>query len=166
MNTTLYQNRPGETYNWTNLHLEPHDYQIYHININLRHQYGIYVAESETFLLAKLSQWRRARRNGCFRRLLWTLDHRSREQNRILVLMTSCLFFFKSGPFVKYDVSTTTNTWLSKNVPKISQCLCTKKIIVNLEDPGIDPGTSRMLSGRSTIWANPPASNYKPLGKI
>ena len=26
----------------------------------------------------------------------------------------------------------------------------------NLEDPGIDPGTSRMLSGRSTIWANPP----------
>ena len=33
-----------------------------------------------------------------------------------------------------------------------------RKIIVNLEDPGIDPGTSRMLSGRSTIWANPPAS--------
>ena len=28
----------------------------------------------------------------------------------ILVFMTSCLFFFKSAPFVKYDVSTTTNT--------------------------------------------------------
>ena len=25
-----------------------------------------------------------------------------------------------------------------------------------LEDPGIDPGTSRMLSERSTIWASPP----------
>ena len=25
-----------------------------------------------------------------------------------------------------------------------------------LENPGIDPGTSRMQSGRSTIWANPP----------
>ena len=25
-----------------------------------------------------------------------------------------------------------------------------------VEDPGIDPGTSRMLSERSTIWANPP----------
>ena len=30
--------------------------------------------------------------------------------------------------------------------------LTTKK----MEDPGIDPGTSRMLSERSTIWANPP----------
>ena len=25
-----------------------------------------------------------------------------------------------------------------------------------LEMPGIDPGTSRMLSERSTIWATPP----------
>ena len=25
-----------------------------------------------------------------------------------------------------------------------------------LEDPGIDPGTSRMLSERSTMWASPP----------
>ena len=25
-----------------------------------------------------------------------------------------------------------------------------------MENPGIDPGTSRMLSERSTIWANPP----------
>ena len=28
--------------------------------------------------------------------------------------------------------------------------------ILCLENPGIDPGTSRMLSERSTIWANPP----------
>ena len=27
----------------------------------------------------------------------------------------------------------------------------------DMEDPGIDPGTSRMLSERSTIWANPPS---------
>ena len=26
-----------------------------------------------------------------------------------------------------------------------------------VEDPGIDPGTSRMLSERSTIWASPPS---------
>ena len=31
-----------------------------------------------------------------------------------------------------------------------------KKRRKQLEDPGIDPGTSRMLSERSTIWANPP----------
>ena len=30
-----------------------------------------------------------------------------------------------------------------------------KKIV---ENPGIDPGTSRMLSGRSTIWANSPTT--------
>ena len=28
----------------------------------------------------------------------------------------------------------------------------------DLENPGIDPGTSRMLSGRSTIWANSPTT--------
>ena len=27
---------------------------------------------------------------------------------------------------------------------------------LELENPGIDPGTSRMLSERSTIWASPP----------
>ena len=29
-----------------------------------------------------------------------------------------------------------------------------------LENPGVDPGTSRMLSGRSTIWANSPWQNF------
>ena len=29
---------------------------------------------------------------------------------------------------------------------------------IELEAPGIDPGTSRMLSERSTIWATPPSS--------
>ena len=28
-----------------------------------------------------------------------------------------------------------------------------------MEAPGIDPGTSRMLSERSTIWATPPLLN-------
>ena len=43
-----------------------------------------------------------------------------------------------------------------------------------LEDPGIDPGTSRMLSERSTIWANPPCcesgwqveTDYISVGKL
>ena len=69
MNTTLHQNRPEDTQNWTNLYLEPHDYRIHYVNIDLRHQYGIYVAESQTFLLAKRPQRWRARRNGCFCRL-------------------------------------------------------------------------------------------------
>ena len=34
MNTTLYQNRPEDTQNWTNLYLKPHDCQIYYVNIN------------------------------------------------------------------------------------------------------------------------------------
>ena len=73
MNTTLCQNRPEKTQNWTNLYLKPHDCQIYYANINLRHQYGISVAESQTFLRAKRPQRRRARRNGCFRRLLFLI---------------------------------------------------------------------------------------------
>ena len=36
------------------LRLEPHDYRIYQlVNIDLRHQYGISVVESQKFLLAK-----------------------------------------------------------------------------------------------------------------
>ena len=53
MNTTLHQNRPEDTQNWTNLYLEPHDYRIHYVNIDLRRQYGISVAESQTFLRAK-----------------------------------------------------------------------------------------------------------------
>ena len=55
MNTTLHQNRPEDTQNWTNLCLEPHDYRIHYVNIDLRHQYGISVAESQTSLRAKRS---------------------------------------------------------------------------------------------------------------
>ena len=40
-----------------------------YVNIDLRHQYGISAAESQTFLREKRPQLRRARRNGCFRRL-------------------------------------------------------------------------------------------------
>ena len=69
MNRTLHQNRPEDTQNWTNLYLEAHDYWIHYVNIDLRQQYGISVTESQTFLLAKHPQRRRAMRNGCFRRL-------------------------------------------------------------------------------------------------
>ena len=33
---------------------------------------------------------------------------------------------------------------------------CKSMIFYKVENPGIDPGTSRMLSEHSTIWANPP----------
>ena len=70
MNTTLYLNQPGETYNLTNLHLEPQDYQNYYVNIDLFHQYGIsYVAELHTLLLVKRSQGLGEKRKGCFCRL-------------------------------------------------------------------------------------------------
>ena len=39
--------------NWTDLHLESYDYRIYYVNIDLRHQYGISAAESQTFLFTK-----------------------------------------------------------------------------------------------------------------
>ena len=35
------------------MHLEPHDCRIYYLNIDLRHEYGISVAESQTFLFVK-----------------------------------------------------------------------------------------------------------------
>ena len=79
--TKLYHNQPGETSNQTNLHLEPHIYPIYYVNIDLRHQYGISVAESQTFLLVKRSCWRGARRNGCICRLQLTY----RYQNNVWV---------------------------------------------------------------------------------
>ena len=69
MNTTLYQNRPEDTQNWTNLYLEPHDYRIYYVNIDLHHQYGIAAAESQMFLRAKRPHLRLTRRKGSFRRL-------------------------------------------------------------------------------------------------
>ena len=40
------------------------------INIDLHHQYGISVAESQRFLLSKCQKQRGARRNSCFRRLI------------------------------------------------------------------------------------------------
>ena len=57
MNTTLHQNRPEDAQNWTNLYLEPHDYQIHYVHTDLHHQYGISVTESQRFLLAKCPQW-------------------------------------------------------------------------------------------------------------
>ena len=107
MNTTLYQNRPEDTQNWTNLYLEPHDYRIYYVNIDLRHQYGISVAESQTFLRAKRPQGGRARRNGCFRRL----------KTRTMLLSTSQMSHVRS---------------LYKNRPEITVSDYTLKYVLNV----------------------------------
>ena len=69
MNTTLSKidqktRKIGQIYIWN-----PMTTELYHVNIDLCHQYGISVAESQTFLRVKRRQRRRARRNGCFHRL-------------------------------------------------------------------------------------------------
>ena len=56
--------------NWTNLLLEPHDYRICYVNIDICHQYVISATESQIFLLGKHPQQWRARRNDCFHRLI------------------------------------------------------------------------------------------------
>ena len=43
---------------------------IYYVNIDLRHQYEMSVAESQTYLLAKLPKRRGVTRNGCSHRLV------------------------------------------------------------------------------------------------
>ena len=48
------------------MHLETHDYWIHFVNIDLHHQYGISVPESQTSLIAKSPQPRGARRNLSF----------------------------------------------------------------------------------------------------
>ena len=75
MNTTLSKidqktRKIGQIYIWN-----PMTTGLYCVNIDLRHQYRISVAESQTFLSAKRPQRRRARRNGCFRSLKYDLFH-------------------------------------------------------------------------------------------
>ena len=51
------------------MHFKPQVYQINYVNIDLRHQYGMYVVETQTFPLAKRPERRGMKRNGCFCRL-------------------------------------------------------------------------------------------------
>ena len=46
-----------------------YDHQIYYVNIDVRHQYGIFVAEVQTSQLVKCPQGREKKRDGCFLRL-------------------------------------------------------------------------------------------------
>ena len=41
---------------YVNIELKPHDYQMYYANIDLCHQYGISVPESQAFLHTKRPQ--------------------------------------------------------------------------------------------------------------
>ena len=73
--------------------MEPHDY---------RHWYGFSVAESQTFLRAKLHKRRRARRNGCFRRLTW--QHPEQDLEGVCT-WTGSHYLWHLQPVVKEGVS-------------------------------------------------------------
>ena len=62
-------------WNWTNLDVEPHDYQIYYVNNDLHHQYGICRWVTDISLY-EMSQQQRARRNSFFlqARILFLLN--------------------------------------------------------------------------------------------
>ena len=53
-------------------------------------------------------------------------------------------------------------TFLTKRTKKRQHALRQKRTTqkISLENPGIDPGTSRMLSERSTMWANSPRTQW------
>ena len=57
------------------------------------------------------------------------------------------------------DPKTTECTF--KKWTKVTKRNREESIEENVEDAGIDPATSRMLSERSTIWANPPCYNVR-----
>ena len=71
---------PGGTSTTQRLKLHTDDINQRLHNNDLRHQYGISVANSQTFLLEKRSQRRGARRSGCFRRLWYHLHLRTPSQ--------------------------------------------------------------------------------------
>ena len=75
--------------------MEPHDYRIYYVNIDLLHQYGISVAESQTFFCAKRPQRRRARRNGWFHRLSISVPKDKYDMQEKQRCMISFFQFFK-----------------------------------------------------------------------
>ena len=71
---------PGGTSTTQRLKLHTDDINQRLHNNDLRHQYGISVANSQTFLLEKRPQRRGERRNGCFRRLWYHLHLRTPSQ--------------------------------------------------------------------------------------
>ena len=86
----------------TNLHLKPHDYGIYFFNVDLRHQYGISVAESQTFLLANRPS-----------------AARSEEKRRPFAgYLSSC-----QAPFLNLCLAVSTKQWIA---PELKNSVCTK----------------------------------------
>ena len=115
---------------------------FFYVNIDLRHRYGISLAESQRFLRAKRPQRRRARRSGCFCRLRvhqgnmkW--ERRRRETGSILVffpLMCACVL--KISPFalaflVKFSVHILMSCFLF--CPKSTLIGCKSKFSYSLE---------------------------------
>ena len=78
-------------------------YRIYYINIDLRHQYGLSVAASQTFLLAKRPQRRGAARNSCFagyRRLLFLASATMLWKNKLIKDVFNVIGHFHDNVFL------------------------------------------------------------------
>ena len=79
MDTTLYQNRLEDTKKWTNLYLIP---MTYYVNIDLRHQYGISAAESQTKTsTAAKSEEKRMFSQAILSTVIWVKNCRSKKKH-------------------------------------------------------------------------------------
>ena len=97
----------------------------------LLHQYGISVAESQPFLRAKRPQWRRARRNGSFRKLLISSVFQNTQlhyfRDRVIVISLSLSF---SQPILWDHVKSCVAPRIMGNVEVV---YCNLKILVFVE---------------------------------
>ena len=84
MNTTLHQNRTEDTQNWKNLYLEPHDYQIHYMNIDLRHQYQFLSLSRRQGVRSLGVETSGVERSSCDARV-WVLPKRQNKMTDIIL---------------------------------------------------------------------------------
>ena len=134
--------------------MKPQDYQIYNKNIDLRHQYEIFVAESQTFLHGKRPQLRRARRNGCFRRLDTMISHTFSwpmlQSHRDYL---KCMLVFKSlhGLAPAYLLMNLTTCTISIHITHAIE-ICSVCCWLRQLSTRAPPGSAEPRSGTHFLW--------------